>query len=82
MKSQTRWIREHRDGLLAAASNVLQRHQNQVNFGITATLSQDEAQQVAQFAEDLRGVPAQSGFPHRVTWPKIPKCIRHLYTGH
>lgn len=70
------YVRQQRDQLLLVAIGALNRHQNQVNFGITPTLTHDEIIAVGAFAEALRDVPQQEGFPFAVKWPATPKALK------
>jgi len=70
-------VRVQRDLLLRTVSDILQRHSNQVNFGVHPSIDPDHIQDVANYAQRLRDVPQQPSFPD-VVWPKVPKCIRAL----
>jgi hypothetical protein len=73
--------RHQRDELLTIAVNTLNRHRNQVDFGITPTLTDQEIIEVATYAECLRKVPQQDGFPYQVVWPQTPLCMRKDVIG-
>lgn len=73
--SLNRFARYKRDSLLETASAFLTRHLNQAYFGIRTSLNDKEIKAVAQFAQRLRDVPAQKGFPLTIEWPKVPKCL-------
>ena len=75
------YVRHQRDQLLAVAVNALNRHRNQIDFGIPATLSLVEVQEVASYAEALRNVPQQVGFPYEVAWPTTPACLKKYVVG-
>ncbi len=68
--------RDQRNRMLVTALNVLDRHRNQVDFGIQPRLSQEEVIEVAQYAEALRNVPQQKGFPHLIVWPDTPRVLK------
>ncbi len=70
-------VRVQRDLLLRAVSDILQRHLNQANFGLSTSIDPDHIQDVAVYAQRLRDVPQQPSFPD-VVWPKVPSCIRAL----
>lgn len=70
-------VRVQRDLLLRSVSDILQRHVNQVNFGLVSTIDSAHIREVAQYAQELRDVPQQPFFPD-VVWPKVPVCIRAL----
>ena len=64
--------RAARDMLITKASALLDRHRNQKEFGIATTLTDAEAAEVALYAQRLRDLPEQEGFPH-VDLPESPK---------
>lgn len=74
LKTKHEQIRVQRDALLRMVSDILQRHQNQSAFGLPTTYSDEEIQKVAEYAQQLRDVPQQVGFPE-VTWPRRPSCL-------
>ena len=65
-------VRYERDQLLSPALDALGRHDNQKTYGIPTTLSDEEARALAFYAEDLRKVPEQAGFPYSIIWPAVP----------
>lgn len=65
-----------RNCLLDAAVGVLNRHRNQVDFGVIPSLDSDEVTEVAHFAQSLRDVPQQMDFPSRIIWPNVPRCLQ------
>jgi hypothetical protein len=69
------YMRQHRDQLLRDALDVLDRHDKQVKYGIAPSLSEWEIRQVAVYAQDLRDVPQQVGFPSTILWPTPPKGL-------
>ncbi len=72
------YMRHKRDLMLWEATKLLNRHRNQADYGIPTTLTDDEIRAVALYAQALRDVPQQSGFPHAVEWPKTPECMRRM----
>lgn len=67
--------RRRRQARLEDAIALLERHRNQVDFGIPATLSVDQIAAVAVYAQALRDIPAQMGFPAEIAWPQPPADI-------
>lgn len=66
------YMRQHRDALLMDALNVLDRHEKQIRYGLDPTLSELQIYAVARYAQELRDVPQQPGFPREIVWPKVP----------
>ncbi|MGC0151056.1 phage tail assembly chaperone [Chromobacterium vaccinii] len=64
--------RDYRDLLLKDALSVLDRHAYQKNYGLPTTLTDGEVRQWAIYAQGLRDVPQQSGFPTKIDWPTPP----------
>lgn len=75
------YVRHQRDQLLSLALNVLNRHRNQIDYMIQPTLSLQEVREVAVYAEALRNVPQQKGFPHEIDWPATPACLQKNVIG-
>lgn len=68
-----------RNCMLDAAVGVLNRHRNQVEFGVAPSLEREEVTEVAQFAQALRDVPQQMDFPRLIIWPSVPRCLnKHI----
>jgi Phage tail assembly chaperone protein len=65
-------IVQQRDSLLATAIAKLDRHRNQRDFGIPTTLTDAQARECAQYAQDLRDLPATVTDPATVAWPPNP----------
>lgn len=72
------YVRHQRDLLMSVALDAIDRHRNQTQFHLATSLTEEQVQQVAVYAEALRGVPQQTGFPYGVQWPTVPTCISHL----
>lgn len=73
--------RSQRDHLLQCAIAAIDRHEKQINYGITPELNDVEIKAVAQYAQLLRDVPQQSGFPHEIRWPLTPAALRKFVVG-
>jgi|GEM_PF-2162687 len=65
-------LRAQRDALLAPITDALQRHVLQTTYAQPTTLTDAEASALAAYAQALRDVPQQAGFPHTVAWPDAP----------
>ena len=70
------YVRHQRDQMLKVAIDVLDKHQNQQRFGLTSELGGHQVHEVAKFAQALRDVPSQLGFPYEVKWPEVPECLK------
>ena len=64
--------RQQRDLLLKDALAVLDRHTSQKGYGLPTTLTDEQARLWAVYAQALRDVPQQYGFPTQVSWPVKP----------
>ncbi|WP_114152816.1 phage tail assembly chaperone [Chromobacterium haemolyticum] len=64
--------RRRRDAELQKALYVLDRHDQQKRYGLDTTLTDAEARQWAIYAQALRDVPQQAGFPTQIDWPDPP----------
>lgn len=60
--------RAKRDSLLNALSKDVERHHSQSRLGIETTHTIESLDNYAQL---LRDIPAQAGFPFNITWPKL-----------
>lgn len=77
--TKAKQARLKRNCMLDAAVGVLNRHRNQVEFGVIPSLEADEVLEVAQFAQSLRDVPQQMDFPSLILWPNVPRCLhKHI----
>lgn len=77
------YMRQHRDAMLQDALNVLDRHDKQVRYGLSPTLTNEEAKSVAVYAQALRDVPQQAGFPREIVWPDVPHGLdKIIHEGH
>ena len=56
-------MRKLRDAILKHHVVNLDRHRNQVDFGITPTFTQEEAHKTALYVEMLRNLPDTTGWP-------------------
>lgn len=65
-------LRAQRDALLTPVTDALQRHVLQIAYAQRTTLTNTEASALATYAQALRDVPQQPGFPHTVVWPDAP----------
>lgn len=70
------YVRHQRDRMLMVALDVLNKYQNQQRFGLSSEIAGHQAHEVACFAQFLRDVPQQLGFPYDVKWPEIPDCLK------
>lgn len=66
-------LRADRDARLSAALAVLDRHRNQVDFGLSATLTTEQAHAWAVYAQALRDLPEATVDPTRPEWPEAPQ---------
>lgn len=64
-------VRARRDAELMHASRVLERHRNQVDFGLPPSLTTLLARAWAVYAQQLRDLPGLPGFPD-VEFPTPP----------
>ncbi|WP_114153021.1 phage tail assembly chaperone [Chromobacterium haemolyticum] len=64
--------RRRRDAELQKTLYVLDRHEQQKRYGLDTALTEAQARQWAIYAQALRDVPQQSGFPDKIDWPKTP----------
>ncbi len=69
------YVRRERNTLLKPVLDVLERHLNQKSFDLATTLTDVEAREVALYAQALRDVPSQTGFPYEVIWPIRPIAL-------
>lgn len=65
-------IRAERNKLLAELEPQLLRYERQEKLGIKTTDSEAWYLAAIQYAQDLRDVPQQAGFPESVEWPECP----------
>lgn len=65
-------LRRERDARLADALAILDRHRNQVDFGLSPTLSADQARAWAVYAQALRDLPEHTTNPASPAWPELP----------
>lgn len=65
-------LRTERDARLAAALAILDRHRNQVDFGLPSTLTAEQATAWAVYAQALRDLPEDTADPAAPEWPKAP----------
>ncbi|MDH5426502.1 MAG: hypothetical protein OEY29_16065 [Gammaproteobacteria bacterium] len=64
--------RSHRDQLIRDAAALLDRHRNQLEFGLTTTLTAQQAQDVALYIEQLRQLGSQIDMDAELIWPPLP----------
>ena len=64
--------RAKRDSLLSDLEPQLLRYERQEKLGIETTDTEGWYLTALQYAQDLRDVPQQAGFPESVEWPEIP----------
>lgn len=64
--------RSKRDRLLDEATAQLQRHLLQRAYNQPTTLTEDQAAELAIYAQALRDVPQQDAFPTAIEWPAPP----------
>ena len=65
-------VREERDVRLNIAGERIVRYWSQVQGGITPTESAAVYASLLAYAQDLRDVPQQVGFPNTINWPVVP----------
>ena len=65
-------LRIERDARLAAALAILDRHSNQVEFGLPSTLTAEQATAWAVYAQALRDLPERTADPAAPEWPIAP----------
>ncbi len=65
-------LRTERDTRLAAALAILDRHRNQVDFGLPSTITAEQATAWAVYAQALRDLPERTADPAAPEWPKAP----------
>ena len=70
-----RKARRERDKLLGPTLAILDRHEKQARYGLPTTLTEAQAVEVAVYAQELRDVPEQAGFPRQIEWPVIPATM-------
>ncbi|PVZ89972.1 hypothetical protein C9426_00905 [Serratia sp. S1B] len=61
--------RNKRDQLLLDSQWLIQRHRDQLETGITTTLTTDQYTALLNYRQSLRDVPEQQGFPITINWP-------------
>lgn len=66
-------LRAERDARLAVALAFLDRHRNQVDFGLPSTLSAEQATAWAVYAQALRDLPERTADPASPDWPEAPR---------
>ena len=77
----TVYVRHQREKLLAVATDALNRHRNQIEFGLPTTLTEDEIRDVAAYAQALRDITSQDNYPYNVVWPETPAGLRKDVIG-
>lgn len=65
-------LRAERADRLAAATAMLDRHRNQRDFGLSTTLTDDQATAWAVYAQALRDLPETTINPAAPDWPVAP----------
>jgi len=66
-------LRDERDARLAVAVAILDRHRNQVDFGLAPTLTDEQALAWATYAQALRDLPGNTADPADPEWPAVPE---------
>ena len=65
-------IRTERDRLLNKTQWIMDRHSEQVKYGLDTTLTEAQIQSFAQYRQDLRDIPQTSVTIDNVVWPQNP----------
>lgn len=68
--------RIERDNRLNAVAWVRDRHRDELEFGVTTTITEDSYNILMQYIVDLRNVPQQDGFPTAIEWPELPGFLK------
>lgn len=66
-------LRRERDARLEDALALLDRHRNQVDFGLAPSLSDEQARAWAVYAQALRDLPEITTDPANPDWPEAPQ---------
>lgn len=62
-------VRQDRDSRLTSTNWLVERHKEQIDAGISTTLTADQYKNLLIYRQALRDVPAQAGFPTTINWP-------------
>lgn len=65
-------MRKKRDDLLSNASWRIARYWSQSTAGLPTTETAQVFNALLQYAQNLRDVPQQAGFPATINWPIVP----------
>ena len=65
--------RKERDELLDIALGYIQRYQLQTAGGFQPDDNEAVFQDLLAYAQELRDVPQQEGFPEDIQWPELPE---------
>ena len=63
-------VRAERDARIGAVAWRFERHASEVRLGLEPT---DDIMTLDAYAQALRDVPAQPGFPETISWPVEPE---------
>lgn len=69
-----------REALARSARNqrdyLMRKYVDKVNYFFYTELTDEEKTCVSIFRNGLKNIPEQENFPHKISWPEIPDCLR------
>ncbi|HEX7906750.1 MAG TPA: phage tail assembly chaperone [Paraburkholderia sp.] len=72
--------RAQRDLLVSQCDWVVNRHRDQIDAGVTTSLTSTQYQAWLTYRQSLRDIPKQSGWPSNITWPPVPPAASDAQT--